>query len=158
MTQLVSVFNLNSELFNLKSTETVGVADLDFSIDHLGIAVKSLAAAKAIYETLGLSVSPEETVEHEQVRLVMVPLGESRLELLEATSESSTIARFIAKRGEGLHHVCIKVPDLREAVERLKADGIRLVSEEIKTGAGGHQYVFVHPSSTGGVLLELVQA
>jgi methylmalonyl-CoA epimerase len=158
LTQLVSVFNLNSELFNLKSTETVGVADLDFSIDHLGIAVKSLAAAKAIYETLGLSVSPEETVEHEQVRLVMVPLGESRLELLEATSESSTIARFIAKRGEGLHHVCIKVPDLREAVERLKADGIRLVSEEIKTGAGGHQYVFVHPSSTGGVLLELVQA
>ena len=158
MTQLVSVFNLNSELFNLKSTETVGVADLDFSIDHLGIAVKSLAAAKAIYETLGLSVSPEETVEHEQVRLVMVPLGESRLELLEATSESSTIARFIAKRGEGLHHVCIKVPDLREAVERLKADGIRLVSEEIKTGAGGHRYVFVHPSSTGGVLLELVQA
>jgi methylmalonyl-CoA epimerase len=131
---------------------------LDFSIDHLGIAVKSLAAAKAIYEMLGLSVSPEETVEHEQVRLVMVPLGESRLELLEATSENSTIARFIAKRGEGLHHVCIKVADLRAAVERLKKNGVRLVSEEIKTGAGGHQYVFVHPSGTGGVLLELVQA
>jgi methylmalonyl-CoA epimerase len=131
---------------------------VNFAIDHLGIAVKSLAAAKAIYETLGLNVSPEETVEHEQVRLVMVPVGESRLELLEATSENSTIARFIAKRGEGLHHVCMKVPDLRAAVERLKSDGVRLVSEEIKTGAGGHQYVFVHPSSTGGVLLELVQA
>jgi methylmalonyl-CoA epimerase len=88
----------------------------------------------------------------------MVPVGESRLELLEATSDNSTIARFIAKRGEGLHHVCVRVPDLLVAVERLKKDGVRLVSEEIKTGAGGHQYVFVHPSSTGGVLLELVQA
>ena len=126
-------------------------------IDHLGIAVKSLAAAKAIYEKLGLSVSPEETVEQEQVRLVMVAVGESRLELLEATSENSTIAKFIAKRGEGLHHVCLKVPDLTTAVARLKKDGVRLVSEEIKTGAGGRKYIFVHPSSTGGVLLELVQ-
>jgi len=129
-----------------------------FKIDHLGIAVKSLASAKAIYERLGLSVSPEATVEHEKVRLVMVPVGESRFELLEPTSEDSTIAKFIAKRGEGLHHVCIKVPDLRAAVERLKKDGVRLVSDEIKTGAGGHQYVFVHPSSAGGVLLELVQS
>jgi methylmalonyl-CoA epimerase len=126
-------------------------------IDHIGIAVKSLTAAKAIYEKLGLSISPEETVEQEQVRLVMVPLGESRLELLEATSENSTIAKFIAKRGEGLHHVCLRVPDLPGVVERLKKDGARLVSEEIKTGAGGHKYVFVHPSSSGGVLLELVQ-
>ena len=131
---------------------------MDYSIDHLGIAVKSLSAAKAIYEKLGLSVSPEEKVEHEQVRLVMVPVGESRLELLEATSENSTIAKFIAKRGEGLHHVCLKVPDLPAAIERLKKDGVRLVSEEIKVGAGGHQYVFVHPSSNGGVLLELVQS
>jgi methylmalonyl-CoA epimerase len=126
-------------------------------IDHLGIAVKSLAASKAIYEKLGLTVSPEEIVEQEQVRLVMVPVGESRLELLEATSENSTIAKFIAKRGEGLHHVCLKVPDLPAAVARLKHDGVRLVSEEIKVGAGGHRYVFVHPSSAGGVLLELVQ-
>ena len=126
-------------------------------IDHLGIAVKSLAAAKSIYEKLGLSISPEETVEQEQVRLVMVPVGESRLELLEATSETSAIAKFIAKRGEGLHHVCLKVPDLPASVARLKKDGVRLVSDEIKTGAGGHQYVFVHPASTGGVLLELVQ-
>jgi methylmalonyl-CoA epimerase len=130
---------------------------LTFQIDHLGIAVKSLAAAKAIYEKLGLIPSPEQTVEREQVRLVMVPIGESRLELLEATSENSSIAKFIAKRGEGLHHVCLKVPDLAAAVERLKKEGVRLVSEEIRTGAGGHQYVFVHPSSTGGVLLELVQ-
>ncbi|HUA13649.1 MAG TPA: methylmalonyl-CoA epimerase [Verrucomicrobiae bacterium] len=128
-----------------------------YQIDHLGIAVKSLSAAKEIYEKLGLTVSPEETVEHEKVRLVMVPVGESRLELLEATSEDSTIAKFVAKRGEGLHHVCLKVPDLRAAVARLKSDGVRMVSDEIKTGAGGHEYVFVHPASTGGVLLELVQ-
>ena len=127
------------------------------SIDHLGIAVKSLTAAKAIYEKLGLRVSPEETVEQEKVRLVMVPIGESRLELLEATSEDSTIAKFIAKRGAGLHHLCLRVPDLAASVAKLKQDGVRLVSEEIKTGAGGHQYVFVHPQSTGGVLLELVE-
>jgi len=139
-----------------KRTELVK-AMADFSIDHLGIAVKSLAASREIYEKLGLRVSPEEVIEQEQVRVVMVALGESRLELLEATSGKSVIAQFIAKRGEGLHHVCLKVPDLRGSVERLKRDGVRLVSEEIKIGAGGHQYVFVHPSSTGGVLLELVQ-
>jgi methylmalonyl-CoA epimerase len=129
---------------------------MKFSIDHLGIAVKSLASAKRIYEKLGLTLSPEETVEQEKVRLVMVPVGESRLELLEATSEDSTIAKFIAKRGEGLHHVCMRVPDLPAAVAKLKQDGVRLISEEIKIGAGGHRYVFVHPQSAGGVLLELV--
>ncbi|HLB86424.1 MAG TPA: VOC family protein, partial [Terriglobales bacterium] len=86
-----------------------------FTIDHLGIAVKSLSAAKAIYEKLGLNVSPEEIIEAEHVRLVMVPVGESRLELLEATSENSAIAKFIAKRGEGLHHVSLRVPDLAAA-------------------------------------------
>jgi methylmalonyl-CoA epimerase len=130
---------------------------MDSKIDHLGIAVKSLAAAKSIYEKLGLSISPEETVAHEQVRLLMVPVGESRLELLEPTSENSTIAKFIAKRGEGLHHVCLRVPDLLAAVEQLRKDGVRLVSEEIRTGAGGQRYVFVHPSSANGVLLELVE-
>ena len=128
-----------------------------FSIDHLGIAVKSLAAARGIYEKLGLTISEEEVVESEGVRLVMVPVGETRLELLEPLSEASPIAKFIAKRGEGLHHVSLRVPDLAAAVERLKKDGVRLISEEIKIGAGGHHYVFVHPSSAGGVLLELVQ-
>ncbi len=131
---------------------------MDFSIDHLGIAVKSLSTAKTIYEKLGLPISQEETVEHEKVRLVMVRVGESRLELLEATSEDSAIARFIAKRGEGLHHVCLRVPDLETAVSKLKKEGARLVSDEIKTGAGGHRYIFVHPQSTGGVLLELVDS
>ena len=129
-----------------------------FSIDHIGVAVKSLAAAKGIYERLGLSLSPEEVVESEQVRVVMLPLGESRMELLEPTSENSVIAKFIAQRGEGLHHVSLRVPDLSAAVERLKQSGVRLVSNEIKVGAGGHKYIFVHPSSAGGVLLELVEA
>ena len=131
---------------------------MTFSLDHLGIAVKSLDAAKAIYEKLGLSVSGEEIVPAEKVRLVMVPVGETRLELLEATSEDSVIAKFIAKRGEGLHHICLRVPDLSVAVRKLRSDGVRLISEEIKTGAGGHRYVFVHPSSAGGVLLELVES
>ena|SRR5579862_7509021 len=131
---------------------------MEFSIDHLGIAVKSLAAAKTIYEKLGLTISPEETVEHEKVRLVMVPVGESRLELLEATADDSAIAKYIVKHGEGIHHICMRVPDLPGAIERLKADGVRLVSNEIKTGAGGHRYIFVHPQSTAGVLLELVEA
>src|SRR4051812_31038306 len=129
---------------------------MEFRIDHLGIAVKSLAAAKSIYERLGMQVSPEETVEQEKVRLVMVAVGESPFELLEATSEDSTIAKYIAKRGEGVHHVCLRVSDLDAVVAKLKNDGVRMVSNEIKTGAGGHRYVFVHPQSAGGVLLELV--
>jgi methylmalonyl-CoA epimerase len=130
---------------------------MSHSIDHLGIAVKSLEQAKKFYQQLGLDVLAEETVPHEKVKVAMVPLGESRIELLEATSADSVIAKFIEKRGEGLHHVAIHVPDINRAVEQLKATGTRFVSEEIKIGAGGHLYVFVHPSSTGGVLLELVQ-
>jgi methylmalonyl-CoA epimerase len=130
---------------------------MSHSIDHLGIAVKSLAQARKFYEQLGLEVAGEETVAHEKVKVAMVPLGESRIELLEALSSDSVIAKFIEKRGEGLHHVALHVPDLTHAVEALKASGTRFVSEEIKIGAGGHLYVFVHPSSTGGVLVELVQ-
>ncbi len=127
------------------------------AIDHLGNAVKSLADAKNFYEKLGLTPMPEETVAAEQVRLSMVPVGESRIELLEPTSPESPIAKFLAKRGEGLHHVALHVDDLSATVERLKANGTRLISDEIKIGAGGHMYVFVHPSSSGGVLLELVE-
>lgn len=128
-----------------------------FTIDHLGIAVKSLAEARKFYENLGLSVVSEEVVEHEKVKVGMVPVGESRIELLEATGADSVVAKFIAKRGEGLHHVALHVPDLSRAVESLKASGARFISEEIKVGAGGHLYVFVHPQSAGGVLVELVQ-
>jgi len=126
-------------------------------IDHLGIAVKSLAEAKKFYEKLGMEVMPDEIVETEKVRLAMVLVGESRIELLEPISPDSAIARFLEKRGEGLHHVALHVSDLAATVERLKASGTRLVSDEIKSGAGGHRYVFVHPASAGGVLLELVE-
>jgi methylmalonyl-CoA epimerase len=130
---------------------------MSFSLDHLGIAVRSLADAKVLYEKLGLALSPEEMVPGENVRVVMVPVGETRLELLEPTSADSVIAKFIAKRGEGLHHISIRVPDIKTAVQKLKAEGTRLVSDEIKIGAGGHRYIFVHPSSTSGVLIELVE-
>ena len=129
-----------------------------FSLDHLGIAVKSLASAKVIYEKIGLGLSPEEVVPGEKVRVAMVPVGETRLELLEPTSDDSVIAKFIARRGEGLHHVSLRVPDLRAIVDRLKSSGVRLISDEIRTGAGGHRYVFIHPSSASGVLIELVEA
>ena len=131
---------------------------MNYKLDHLGIAVRSLAAAKSIYEKLGLAVSPEEVVPAENVRVVMIPLGDTRLELLEPLSDDSVIGKFIAKRGEGMHHISMRVPDLAAAVEKLKADGVRLVTDEIKIGAGGHRYVFVHPASAGGVLLELVES
>jgi len=130
---------------------------MSHTIDHLGIAVKSLAQAKKFYERLGLEITDEEVVESEKVKVAMIPLGDSRIELLEPTGPDSTIAKFLEKRGEGLHHVALHVPDLSHAVEELKASGARLISDEIKVGAGGHLYVFVHPSSAGGVLLELVQ-
>ncbi len=130
---------------------------MSHTIDHLGIAVKSLAQARKFYEQLGMNVGGEEVVAHERVKVAMVALGESRIELLEPTGPDSVIAKFLEKRGEGLHHVALHVPDLKAAVATLKATGARLVSDEIKTGAGGHQYVFVHPASTGGVLVELIQ-
>jgi methylmalonyl-CoA epimerase len=131
---------------------------MSHTIDHLGIAVKSLAQARKFYEQLGIKVAGEEEVPHEKVKVAMLALGESRIELLEPTSPDSVIAKFLEKRGEGLHHVALHVPDLKQAVATLKANGARLISEEIKVGAGGHHYIFVHPSSTGGVLLELVQS
>ena len=128
-----------------------------FSIDHLGIAVRSLDAALEFYEKqLGFSVGLRETVEQERVNVAMLPAGGPRIELLEATQPDSVIAKFIEKRGEGLHHVAVKVPDLAATVERLKSTGARMLNDP-RPGAGGHLYVFVHPSSTGGVLLELIQ-
>jgi len=128
-----------------------------FNIDHLGIAVRSIDAALAFYEEqLGFAAGARETVDREKVNVVMLPAGGPRIELLEATGPDSVIAKFIDKRGEGLHHVALKVPDLAATVGRLKARGARLLNEP-RAGAGGHLYVFVHPSSTGGVLLELIQ-
>jgi LAO/AO transport system kinase len=126
------------------------------SLDHLGIAVHSLAESIAFYESLGLAVAHRETVVTEKVDVAMLPAGDSRIELLQPTAPDSPIARFLEKRGPGLHHIALRVPDLSAAVARLKANGARLLNEP-RTGAGGHIYVFVHPASTGGVLLELIQ-
>ena len=129
----------------------------DIKIDHLGIAVRSLDQALKFYrDQLGLDVSLRETVEQEKVNVAMLPLGEPRIELLESTETGSIIGKFIDQRGEGLHHVALRVPDLNASVERLRAAGARLLNEP-RAGAGGHLYVFVHPASTGGVLLELIQ-
>lgn len=130
----------------------------ELRIDHLGIAVRSLEAAVEFYErVLGFAVEGREEVAQEKVRVAMLPCGGPRIELLEAIAEDSPIARFIARRGEGLHHVALRVPDLEAAVERLRAAGARLAGDKIQTGAGGHRYIFVHPGSAGGVLLELVE-
>jgi len=127
-------------------------------IDHLGIAVRSLDQALKFYEAqLGLYVAMRETVAQEKVNVAMLPLGDPRIELLEPSEPDSVIGKFIDKRGEGLHHIALKVPDLLKSVERLRAAGARILNEP-HTGAGGHLYVFVHPASTGGVLLELIQA
>jgi methylmalonyl-CoA epimerase len=126
-------------------------------IDHLGIAVRSIAAARGFYEALGLAVAHEEEVEHEGVRTAMLPIGESRIELLEPLREDSPVAKFLARRGEGLHHVAVRVKDIAAAREELLGRGVQLISQEIRRGAGGHLYLFVHPKSAGGVLVELVQ-
>jgi methylmalonyl-CoA epimerase len=103
-----------------------------------------------------LPVLSREVVEHEKVKVAMLPAGESRIELLEPLDASSTIAKFLEKRGPGLHHVAMRVPDLHATVRRLESAGVRLMGMP-RRGAGGHLYVFVHPASTGGVLWELIQ-
>jgi LAO/AO transport system kinase len=125
-------------------------------IDHLGIAVNNLDQSIPFYASLGLQVAHRETVDGEKVHVAMLPAGESRIELIEAAAPDSPISKFLEKRGPGLHHVALRVPDLHAAVERLRASGARLLNEP-RTGAGGHLYVFVHPASAGGVLLELIQ-
>lgn len=126
-------------------------------IDHLGIAVENIAEARGFYEALGLRVTHEETVEHEGVRTAMIPLGESRVELLEPLSPATTVGRYLSKRGAGLHHVALHVENIEAAWAELQARGATIVSPAIQTGAGGHLYFFVHPKSTGGVLLEICQ-
>jgi methylmalonyl-CoA epimerase len=126
-------------------------------IDHLGIAVRSIAAARGVYEALGLKVFHPQEDALEQVFTAMIPLGESSIVLLEPTSADSPVGRFLEQRGEGLHHVALHVQDISGTLEALKAKGARLVSEEIQTGMDGHLYFFIHPESAGGVLVEICQ-
>jgi methylmalonyl-CoA/ethylmalonyl-CoA epimerase len=123
-------------------------------IDHLGIAVKDLAAAVQAYEALGFAVEARHDVPTEKVRTAFLPVGESHLELLEPTDPSSVIARFLEKRS-GLHHVCILVEDIDAALAELKARGVPVLDETPRVGAGGCRVAFVHPRGAAGVLLEL---
>lgn len=123
-------------------------------LDHIGIAVRSLASAK-IYEDLGLTIEHVETVETQRVKTAFLSVGDSNLELLEPTSPDSPIAKFIEKRGEGIHHICLRVENIEEHLERLKAAGYRLINEAPVPGAHGCRVAFLHPSAGNGVLIEL---
>jgi LAO/AO transport system kinase len=128
------------------------------ALDHVGIAVSDLDAALAFYrDALGLEVQAPEDVPSQRVRVHFIPAGESALELLEATAADSPIAKYVAKRGPGLHHITLRVDDIEAALARLKARGVRLIDETPRPGAHGTRVAFVHPSSAHGVLVELVQ-
>ena len=126
-------------------------------LDHIGIAVASLDERLAFYRALGLEVSAVEEVPSERVRVAFLPLEGTNLELLEATGPESPIAAFIAKRGEGMHHICFRVADIRSAMAGLKAGGFDLLGDEPRRGAHGRLVCFVRPRSAGGVLVELSQ-
>src|SRR5262245_65030492 len=123
-------------------------------VDHLGIAVPSLAEAVRAYEALGFAVEASHDVPTEKVRTAFLPIGETHLELLEPTDPTSVIAKFLEKRS-GLHHVCVLVDDIEASLEALKARGVALIDETPRVGAGGCRVAFVHPKAAGGVLLEL---
>ena len=125
-------------------------------LDHVAVAVRSIAAAQGFYEMLGLAVSHEETIAEEQVKTAMLAAGASRVELLEPMTAESKVGRFLARRGEGLHHVAVRVADVDARFDAMRAAGMRLASDRVRVGAGGHRYFFVHPQSTGGVLVEVV--
>lgn len=126
-------------------------------IDHLGIAVPDLQQAVKAYEALGLRAGAAHEVPTDKVRAAFVPVGESRLELLEPTEPGSVIARFLEKRS-GLHHVCLLVEDIEAALAELKAAGVTLLDERPRPGAGGSRIAFVHPRAAAGVLVELKEA
>ena len=124
------------------------------TLDHIGIAVKSLDSAK-IYEALGLAVEHVETVETQGVRTAFLSAGDATIELLEPTGPQSTVAKFIEKRGEGIHHICFRVDDIEAQLERLKELGYRLINEAPVPGAHGCRVAFLHPAAGNGVLIEL---
>src|SRR5262249_26504511 len=127
-------------------------------IQHLGVAVESIEGALAFWrDALGLELKGVEVVEDQGVRIAMLPIGESRIELLEATGEETPVGKFIAKRGAGIHHLCVEVADIVAKLSDLKAQGVRLIDEQPRAGAGGSLVAFIHPASTGGVLVELTQ-
>lgn len=127
-------------------------------IDHIGVAVARIAEGRKFWtEALGIACEGVETVEAQEVATAFFPVGESEVELLEATADSSPVAKFISKRGEGIHHIALRVEDLETALAELKQKGIRLIDEMPRPGAGGAKIAFLHPASTNGVLIELCE-
>ena len=126
-------------------------------IDHIGIAVKNLAESAKLYEMLGIASVGAEEVAEQKVKVCFFPVGDSEIELLESTSPDGPIARYIEKNGEGIQHMALRVDDLEAALAELKAKGVRLIDEKPRYGAGGAKIAFVHPKSTGGILLELCE-
>lgn len=127
-------------------------------VDHIGIAVKNLEESLKFYEAaLGLKTVGTEVVAEQKVRVAFLPTGDSEIELLEATSEDSPIAKFIEKNGEGVQHIAYRVENVEAAIEEMKEKGIRMIDEKPRYGAGGAKIAFCHPKSTGGVLIELCQ-
>jgi methylmalonyl-CoA/ethylmalonyl-CoA epimerase len=125
-------------------------------IDHLGIAVRSISDSLKFYtEALGLELEGTETVDNEGVHVALIPVGQSHIELLEPVSEDTVVGRFIAKRGEGLHHICYEVEDLEGKIETMKSQGVRFLDGYPRRGAEGKLVAFLHPASANGVLVEL---
>ena len=125
---------------------------------HVGIATRSLESLSRLYQDLGLEVETTENVPEQKVRAAILPVGDTAVELLEGTEPDSVIARFVEKRGEGIHHLAFEVDDLQADLKRLKERNVDLIDEVPRVGAGGHLIAFIHPRSTGGVLVELTQA
>ncbi len=125
------------------------------SIEHIGIAVEDLKEAVAAYAVMGMKTVSQEEVPDEKVRVAMLPVGSTRIELLEPTSEDSAVRRFLKNRGQGIHHIALRVEDIEGACEELRAAGLRVVYDEPRVGEGGAKVNFVHPASTHGVLIEL---
>lgn len=127
-------------------------------IDHIGIAVRSIEkTSELLSNILGLKVAGEENVEEQKVKVAFLPLGDSELELLESTSPEGPIARFIEKKGEGIQHIAFRVDNIEKALEKLKKEGVRLIDEKPRYGAGGAKIAFLHPKSTNGILIELCE-
>ena len=128
------------------------------NVDHIGIAVTSLDSIVAVYrDTLGLTLHGFEEVAEQKVRVAMFPVGESKLEFLEPTSPESPIAKFIEKKGQGVHHLALHVDDIEAKLSELKEKGVKLIDQAPRLGAGGKKIAFVHPAATGGILIELCQ-
>ena len=124
-------------------------------LDHIGIAVKSIAESLKVYEAMGLKSVGVEEVAEQKVRVAFIPVGETEIELLESTAPDGPVAKYIEKNGEGIQHLALRVDNLEAALAEMKAKGVRLIDEKPRYGAGGAKIAFVHPRSTGGVLLEL---